>query len=32
MTKSKGIGFSSAVFKLQIKKPVFYWKTGFLKN
>ena len=24
MTKSKGIGFSSAVFKLQIKKPVFY--------
>jgi thiamine monophosphate synthase len=24
MTKSKGIGFSRAVFKPQIKKPVFY--------
>ena len=24
MTNSKGIGFSSAIFKTQIKKPVFY--------
>jgi thiamine monophosphate synthase len=24
MTKSKGIGFSGSIFKVQIKKPVFY--------
>ena len=24
MTKSKGIGFSSSIFKAQIKKPVLY--------
>ena len=30
MTRSKGLGFSSSIFKLKIKKPVLYSRTGFL--
>ena len=32
MTKSEGVGFSSSFFNEEIKKPVFYLKTGFLRN